>query len=123
MKVRFGLVSNSSAMSFCIYGWTPEDLKIDETDDPWVQWNNFRENLQKKYPEFKFEDFHWHPRFEGIFGVGNSDFEFDHYLPEHEYWEDRVEDPPTIHQMRELDEIAKIEGLPRPTLQKETWFG
>ena len=120
MKFRNGFVSNSSSMSFCIYGWTQEDLGFD-----YCEFHTWKELIKDKYPNCKFEDFNFHPTSNGgIIGVGNSAYEFDHYLDlENEIWEEHKEPPPSKKDMELLDSIAEIEKLPKPTLQEATWFG
>jgi len=43
MKIRTGFVSNSSASSFCIYGWTSKEL----------EGTIFNEENQDYWPEYK----------------------------------------------------------------------
>jgi len=120
MKIRNGFVSNSSAASFCIYGWTDRDLKTD-----WAGVMDIVRTIWNKYNIRLVESSH--PSDNVIVGVGTSEGEIDHNYCDgdggrYEDWEDYRSPPPTKEQMAWLDEAAKDLGLPKPHLDSATWF-
>ena len=68
------------------------------------------------------------PSYEMVFGVGNSETEFDHWYCErfesgyYEDWEDYRCPSPAKSEMDKLDEIATALRLPKPMLDSATWF-
>jgi len=134
MKIRQGFVSNSSASSFCIYGWTDEDLKdykhIPCIASCFVKCEKYKteyfmaNNLIKEVKdEFSFDLIvSPSPDDNYVVGVGNFEDEIDHGLDEDEDWEDYVTDEPSKEDMIKLDGIAKTLGLPSPHYYSATWF-
>ena len=110
MKTRAGFVSNSSAMSFCIYGWTGSYTEMRELE----------QKLKETHPELGVFEFS-HPDEDSIVGVGNSAYEFDHYMDED--WQEYESKPPTKEEMEALDKVAEEMGLPAPMMESCTWWG
>lgn len=119
MKIRSGFVSNSSSSSFCIFGWTEEDLKrlninIDELE----------ERLLTKYPDIRFECAH-PPWSDKIIGVGNreEDLHFaDEWGGDDDEGFDNPVDEPAEAECNKLLEIAKQEGLPNPEMFEDIYY-
>jgi hypothetical protein len=114
MKIRTGFVSNSSASSFCIYGWDYDLLKQESIDI-----DELIKKLQEQHPNLHFDDY-YHPYYDGILGVGNFENEIDHWYGED--WEYYQADPPNEKEMNKLDQFAKNNDYPFPKMYAETWF-
>jgi len=122
MKTRIGFVSNSSAASFCIYGWDDEYLRS-ATGESWNYESviGMMEKLRSVY-KIDIKDSN-SPSAYVVFGVGNSYTEIDHGMDsKYECWEDYVSDPPSKEEMEKLDRIAKEMELPQPKMFSATWF-
>lgn len=123
MKIRMGFVSNSSAASFCIYGWHEEMLG----DLTCWQMYDLIKYIRNNNKDISIVDSN-SQSYEMIFGVGNSETDIDHWYNEYfesgynENWEDYKSEPPTKEEMERLDEIAKELGLPNPEIFSDTWF-
>jgi hypothetical protein len=113
MKLRTGFVSNSSGASFCIYGWTNEELGLSGSQV--YAFLDMIQALDKSIVESS------HPSVDRIIGVGEIRSEVDHSY-EGDDWHDYRCPEPSKKDMAKLDAIAKKLGLPKPTLQAETWY-
>jgi hypothetical protein len=114
MKIRVGFVSNSSAASFCIYGWTNDDLGMNYSQSIDLA-NKLREKIS-------FIITSPDPDSEVIVGVGHAEDEIDHWYGEDGEWEDYQCEYPDKDEMTELDTVALEFGLPKPILHQATWF-
>jgi len=116
MKIRNGFVSNSSAASFCIYGWNEEDLNKD-----YYEIKALAERIGEKLGKTKIQ-LTSASKYEVVMGVGNVAYDFDH-LEEWTYnWEQYKCDLPADEEKKKLLEIAKEMGLPKPKLFSETFW-
>ena len=119
MKFRMGFVSNSSAASFCIYGWTFEDLEPFGVKR-WEQFDILK-MLDAKYPDLKSSLTESStPTSDWMIGVGNATDKLDHYY--HGDWEDYRSLEPTKEEMEKLDKVAVEMGWSKPSLNSATWF-
>jgi len=119
MKLRTGFVSNSSGASFCIYGWTNDELGL--SDSQVYSFLDMIKALDKSIVESS------HPSADRIIGVGNKRSEVDHdyrddTVGRYGDWHDYRCPEPSKKDMANLDAIAEKLGLPKPTLQVETWY-
>jgi hypothetical protein len=117
MRFRLGFVSNSSAASFCIYGWTFEQLEPYGINR-WEVWDLIK-LLQEEYPEMHFRESST-PDSDWILGVGDSQSEFDHYYDGD--WTEYESSYPKKEEMEDLDKIAAYLKWPKPELKAATWF-
>ena len=128
MKIRTGFVSNSSASSFCIYGWTEEIFKIhpelQDVDAEYYEskYDKLIEKLNSIKHKAKIFGQDSTPDNEFIVGVGNSGIEIDHYMLDNEYWQDYQSPEPSYDQIKELDRIAEVLGLPKPEMYRATFW-
>lgn len=111
MKIRQGFISNSSSASFCIYGWTSDQLKLS-----YMESLEFCNKLREKHPKIFY---FWHPTSEFIIGVGNTNEDMDHDMCD---WEDYTCHSPDPEEMKLLDQVAEEMGLPKPTMESATWY-
>jgi hypothetical protein len=120
MKLRMGFVSNSSATSFCIYGWTFEELEPFGVKR-WEQ-HDLLKMLDAKYPDLKSSLTESQtPISDWIIGVGSATgYGFDHGY--HGDWQDYKSPGPTKEQMEKLDKVAVEMGWSKPSLNSATWF-
>ena len=108
MKYRLGFVSNSSAASFCIFGWQTSKLAEEQIE-------SLREaNKQLFYVEDPDEG--------EILGVGNSYCEIDHNCSDDEDWHDYETPPPSKEAQDELIKLAQKLGVPRPIMFSATFW-
>ena len=126
MKIRQGFVSNSSAASFCIYGWCESILETNpelvELDYENAQYDTFLKKLKSIKTKTNIFVEESPPDNEFIIGVGNSATDIDHNMQDGEQWSDYVSPPPSKEDMEELDRIAKILNLPKPQLYSATFW-
>jgi hypothetical protein len=94
MKIRNGFVSNSSASSFCLYGWKlkPIDYAVNNSQEEYFnavkEMSNFlSHHMNVNIYSFCFVDDHGKTEEYNFFGLGKQEDEIDHYL-EDECWED-----------------------------------
>ena len=109
MKIRAGFVSNSSASSFCIYGWVGK----------YQEMTLLEEKIKAAFPDIKLIRA-GHPYSDTIVGVGQFEDEVDHWYGEN--WEDYECDGPSKEEMEALDKIANTLELPAPMMDNATWF-
>ena len=109
MKHRLGFVSNSSAASFCVYGWSGS----------WTEMEALKEKINAQFPNFKLLDCA-HPCDSTMLGVGNYEQDIDHWIGEN--WENYECPGPSKEEMEALDKIAEELGLPAPMMDSGTWF-
>ena len=123
MKIRAGFVSNSSAASFCVYGWTesifathPELIDYERTrfNDHW----KIKELIDSIPHKAEIMDCN-SPNNIFVIGVGCYATKVDHYIDD---WESYECDCPSKKEMDELDRIAKELKLPKPEMYSATWF-
>jgi len=109
MKFRTGFVSNSSAASFCLFGWKASDLSEEQV-----------ETLMAA----KHKDLYsvWHPEDGEILGVGNSYSEIDHNMDEWQDWHDFVSPPPDKESLQTLQLLAQKLQLPDPHMYADTYW-
>ena len=132
MKIRLGYVSNSSASSFTIYGWTETDLsehvgkllpsfagvsiQIDE--------DLFCENIEKLWDGHE-RDIITSRDADGynVIGLGQAGDEIDHCQSLTDgRWEDFEFPEPNEEQKKKFDKLAKKMKLPKPKIYKGTFF-
>ena len=95
MKVRLGFVSNSSACSFCVYGFV-----FSREERPLV------EEILKRAKAIGLDAFEMQDQnCQYIVGVGNYDSDFDH--DEDEDWQNYEADPPSQEEVDKFTELAK----------------
>lgn len=102
--------------SFCIYGWTGEELHLGyyQMTDLCYWLRDILSSVTQSA----------HPASDCIVGVGNAVYEFDHGWS----WEcdgdwlDYKCDEPAKEDMAKLDEIALHLGLPKPKLDSATFY-
>jgi hypothetical protein len=107
-------VSNSSAASFCIYGWTNDELGLSGSHQVYA-FLDMIQALDKSIVESS------HPFVDRVIGVGEIRSEVDHGY-ENGDWKDYRCPEPSKKDMQKLDMIAEKLGLPKPTIQAATWF-
>lgn len=131
MKIRTGFVSNSSASSFTIYGWSEKDLAEHistfcpafEGTDITVE-DEFFYNIQKAW-----EGHDWDIT-EGkdangyeIFGLGESQVDIDHNHPiGNGPWEEFKYPEPSDEDKEKFNKLAEKLKLPKPKIYQRTWF-
>ena len=110
MKIRLEFVSNSSSSSFCIYGWSENQLKS----------LNLLDKIKEieKLENVVFEDIYC--EFETWIGFGNS--EGDLHPDEDCDHDDILVDGPTDIEIQKLDAIVKKYNLPIPGTNSGTWY-
>ena len=126
MKIRIGFVSNSSAASFCIYGWTSKELENTRFKDEEFKWypyecKKFVAEIHKIDPTLKITSSHT-PEDYFVIGVGEAGTEIDHNMEYDQDWHDYRCPEPSISKGKRLDEVAKKLDLPQPKLYADTWF-
>jgi len=114
MKIRIGFVSNSSSSSFCIFGWSSNDIKAIGFDD----YFDFMKAVTEKCG-LHLTSSYYEGSGEHIVGLGNTDEEFDHYM---EDWMSYECDPPTVEEQILIHEIGMVFKLPKPGMYADTWF-
>ena len=113
MKLRMGFVSNSSAASFCLYGW--QTAKLSEE-----QITALREARQKdSWRSGSCLHTVWHPIDREIIGIGNSYSEIDH---DEENWQSFESPPPDKATQQQLEKLAEELQLPRPEMYADTYW-
>ncbi len=131
MKIRNGFVSNSSASSFTIYGWTEEDLSnqiakicpvfkgINISIDEW----EFVANLEEHWTgdDYAITSSDHHDEYGIVYGVGKAGSEIDHYMSEGR-WEDFEYPEPNEEERKKMDEMAEKINLPKPKIYKGTFW-
>lgn len=128
MKFRNGFISNSSASSFTIYGWSITDLNKHISSlcsffkDVDIEIDEY--SLINKITSFwegsQFDICSCHNSYnELIVGIGQSGAEIDHYNSD---WESFEFDGPSLEKVMALDRFARVFGLPQPKLYQETFF-
>lgn len=110
MKFREGFVSNSSASSFCLFGWQVSKLTEAQLESL-HEGPYFREGLGTACPPDEGE----------ILGVGNSYYEIDHDCNE-EDWHDFESPPPSKEAQQQLLILAQELDLPRPSMFSGTYW-
>jgi hypothetical protein len=108
MKFRLGFVSNSSAASFCLFGWWVSKLSEEQVE---ALWASKHKGLFSIY----------HPDGE-LIGVGNSYSEIDHDANEWEDWHDFVSPTPDKDVQQKLLELAQELQLPDPQMYSDTYW-
>jgi len=123
MKIRTGFVSNSSASSFCIYGWTSKELEgtifNEENQDYWPEYKKLVKAVNEIDTELEIIASNTQNNY-NVIGIGECGMEVDHGYDG--YWEDFKFPEPSMTQGKKLDEIAKKLNLPQPKMYSETWF-
>lgn len=129
MKIRNGFVSNSSAASFCIYGWTedvfkdrPDLLPTNEKFSDYMYVEYILQELLKTIPHELSIISSNSPNNDFVIGVGNASTDINHDMGEFEYWEDYISDEPTQKEMEELNVLAEKLKLPLPKMYHATWY-
>lgn len=114
MKIRNGFVSNSSASSFCIYGWKVRQINYNNDGDCIVHQKRIMEMLECLEKEFKSKSYniltHYVDDYEDlILGIGSYKTEFDHDMdPELDGWWYDYESPsPNKKDCDKLDALRK----------------
>ena len=130
MKIRLGHVSNSSASSFTIYGWTEKELSQHIGNimpsffdvDMFIDDETFCDNLEKLWDGHEW-DIVADASSDGmkIFGLGEAGDEIDHNVTEGR-WEDFKYPEPSDEKKKAFDEVAKKLNLPKPSIYQETFF-
>lgn len=131
MKIRNGFVSNSSASSFTIYGWTSSELSNHIASlcpaltgiEIIVNEYEFVRNIQNHWLGESWDIVYAiNEKDEMVFGLGETEDGIDHYMTSYERWEDYECDEPTDEQKKEFDEIVKKLNLPIPSIHKATFY-
>ena len=113
MKIRYGFVSNSSATSFCIFGWNDYDLNKSNIDIYALEIeikNRYNIDLIQIHNECG----------DILLGLGNYDDEFDHWYGEN--WQEYTSEAPPVEEVNLLKKIAEEMKLPSLGYFSATWF-
>lgn len=107
MKIRLGFVSNSSAASFCVFGWQVSELAEEQI-------KTLKNSCKDLFTV-------WPPDGGEILGVGNEYSEIDHYCDDD--WHDFEPDPPSKEAQQQLLDLAQKLGLSKPEMFSENYWG
>ena len=131
MKIRLGFISNSSATSFTIYGWSEQDLTAHFTSlspvmegvELSIDEYAFREKLDKEWGGKDWAITNSEDK-DGymIYGLGEYGCEIDHYFQGPGRWEDFRFPEPSDEDKKKMDEMAARLNLPEPKLYSDTFF-
>jgi hypothetical protein len=110
MKIRQGFVSNSSATSFCIYGYS-----FDDGEEYGRYYEIFRKANLPFVETYGGDD-------DDIIGVGTVETDIDHNMNEDEDWRDYKCSDPSELDMSLLDKCAAENNLPKPQMFERTFF-
>lgn len=128
MKIRTCHVSNSSASSFCIYGFIKKFQGYDDYENYFNTSDNEYAKLEKELTKVGLRLItrsipdggnSW----ETITGIGKAGCEIDHYLPDGEDWRDFSFPAPLESEKIALQNIMKKLGIEEPlVLMEKTWW-
>ena len=110
MKIRNGFVSNSSASSFCIYGWKVRQINYKDDDDYIIHQKRIVEMLECLEEKFELKRYNSLAQYVTdyeclILGVGSYTTEFDHGYDG--FWQDYDSPWPSKENCDKLDALRK----------------